>query len=528
MRRVCKSFGGQRALDHVDFELRAGEVHVLAGQNGAGKSTLMRILAGAVAPDAGEIIVAGRPRRFATPRRSAAAGVAVIHQELSLVAELSVVDNLFLGREPSRLGWLNRAKQTAEAERTLGRLNLTIDVRRRVGDYSIAVRQLIEIGKALLLDAPILVMDEPTAALREPEVRRLFACLAELLRRGRGIVYITHRLEEIYQIAHRITVLRDGRWIVTGPVEHIPAPALIHHMVGRDEPRASPRPAEPEPLLGPERRRAPLPIDDPEPNRPSVEESIGAARTTPRLRLTNVTLRSHRNDARSIVERVSFALHPGEIVGLAGVEGSGVSALLHALYGDYSGRLTGTIELDGAAYRPGGVRKAIAHGIALVTNDRQRSGLVQPMSALDNLSLASLPRVSPGGWIRAAQQRARAEPGAALLGLRAIDLRRSVATLSGGNQQKVVLGKWLGMDPRVLLLDEPTRGVDVGSRHDIYGLIRHWASAGAAVLVVSPELPELLALSDRILVMHRGSITAGYPRSQATPERILQAAMGGG
>lgn len=495
MSGITKSFGRQQVLRDVPFELHRGEVHVLAGENGAGKSTLMKILGGVYTDYEGRIELHGRPVRFRSPREAAACGVAIIHQELSLVRDLSVEDNLFLGHEHSTLGWLRRGSQRQRATDVLTQLGVRLDIRRPVGSFSIATQQLIEIAKALALEADLLVMDEPTSALQGPEVERLFACIAGLKARGCGIVYITHRMEEVYRLADRITVLRDGNYIGTSPMAELPAPLLVRQMVGRD--------------LAP----------------PAGLASDAVADL--RLRLENFTLRGVAKTPRPVVDGVSLDLRAGEIVGLAGLEGSGNSALLWGLFGAHAGRASGRVLLDGHAYVPTSPRRAIRRGLALVTNDRQRTGLVLGLSVAQNFTLASLPKVSPGGWLNGAAERRTAERLAQALELRAGSLRQPVGTLSGGNQQKVVLGKWLNVEPRVLLLDEPTRGVDVGAKQEIYALMKQCSRTGAAILLITSELSELLLLSNRIIVLHRGRVSARLDRGEATPERVLHAAMGG-
>ncbi len=498
MSGVFKSFGRQRVLRDVDFDLRAGEVHVLAGENGAGKSTLIKILGGVHHPDGGRIRLNGRERRFRTPREAAAAGVAIIHQELSLVPSMSVADNVFLGRERSTRGWMHYADQNRHTRQVLDRLGLDIDVQRPVGAFPISVQQLIEIGKALGYNARVIVMDEPTSALNEPEVERLFETVADLKNRGCGIIYITHKLEEVYRIADRITVLRDGVRIATATAREMPAARLIHNMVGRD-----------------------------------LVETGASAASTPhadrpvRLAVCGITVPAGGRGHRPRVQNVSFAVRAGEIVGLAGLQGSGNSDLLWGLFGALGRGVTGQFEINGTVYRPRSPRHAIRNGIALLTNDRQRTGLVPSMSVMANATLAAVHRVSPGGWVRGGREATLAAESTQSLRLRAASLQQPVATLSGGNQQKVAMAKWLNTEPQVLLLDEPTRGVDVGAKEDIYQLMDQWREAGLAIVLITSEMPELLRMSDRIIVMHRGRTTAELARTEATQERILRAAMGG-
>ncbi len=496
---IVKSFGAHRVLDQVEFPLRAGEVHVLAGENGAGKSTLMKILGGIYAPDAGEVRLRGLPVRFRSPREAALGGVAIIHQELSLVPSMSVADNLFLGRERTTRGWVRFGHQHRESVRLLGRLGLDVSPRTAVEDLPIAFQQMVEIAKALFLDARVLVMDEPTSALNEPEVERLFAVVNELKRSGCGIIYITHKLEEVYRIADRITVLRDGRWIATAAARDMPAPQLIRHMVGRE-------------------------LND----RGIAARARGRSDGPVLLRVEGLTVRSNRRGARPLVDGVGFEVRAGQIVGLAGLQGSGNSELLWGMFGAFGRRrVSGEIGIENVAYRPRSPGWAVRHGVALVTNDRQRSGLVSELDVVANATLAALPRVSRAGWLQRGRELTLAADSTRALRLRAASLRQRVATLSGGNQQKVVLAKWMNIQPRVLLLDEPTRGVDVGAKQEIYQILDEWRRAGHAIVLITSEMPELLMLSDRIVVMHRGRAVAVMERAEATQERILRAAMGG-
>jgi ribose transport system ATP-binding protein len=495
MQGISKSFGRQRVLRAVDFELRRGEVHVLAGENGAGKSTLIKILGGVHQPDEGGIEIDGCACRFVGPRAATAHGVAVIHQELSLIPFLSIADNIFLGREPTRAGWRDVRRTRAAAARFCGRLGLVQDVRMPVARLPLGVRQMVEIAKALAAEASIIVMDEPTSALSESEAERLFACVGDLKHGGRGIVYITHRLEEVYQLADCITVLRDGSRVAHAAAKDLPPEALVGHMVGRNLPVAA-----------------------------IVEPS--ACSGAPRLVVRNLSVTAPVRSLPPLVERVSLEVRAGEIVGLAGLQGSGNSTLLEAIFGALGPRMRGMIELDGRALVRPTPRKAIARGLALLTHDRQNSGLVPQLGVGANTTLAALARLGLGPLRRPGREREAARSAVRTLGVRAQSLHQPVGQLSGGNQQKVLLAKWLLTQPRVLLLDEPTRGVDVGAKEEIYALLAAWRAGGYAILLTTSELPELLRLSDRVIVLHRGRVTAEFTRATARREAILHAAMG--
>ncbi len=495
MRSISKAFSGHRVLDSVDFDLRRGEVHILAGENGAGKTTLIKILTGVHTDYEGSIELDGAPVRFRRPQDAAGRGISVIHQELSLVPSMSVADNIFLGRERCRFGsWVDSHSQQASCERLLDRLELDLDLNRPVEGYPLSVQQTIEIAGALAFDARVIVMDEPTSALAEPEVERLFGLIADLRQSGCAIVYITHRMEEIYRIGDRITVLRDGNLVGTAPVSELPRDELVRWMVGRELGEQFPRHAA---HLGRER-----------------------------LRVEHFTLPDPEGLRRPVVQDVSFIARAGEILGLAGLYGSGASELLAGLFGVYGGLAHGSVWLDGEPFQPGSPSRAIGQGMALLTNDRKTTGLVLGMSIANNVTLASIPKYSPGTWLQQGRELRTAERHQATFGLRAAGLDLPVETLSGGNQQKVVLAKWLETEPRVLLLDEPTRGVDVGAKRDIYQLMDRWTSEGYAIVLITSEMPELLAMSDRIIVMHRGQVTAEFSRGEATQEAVLHAAMG--
>lgn len=502
---IGKSFGATRVLDGVSLDLFAGEVHLLAGENGAGKSTLIKILAGIHAEYEGTVELDGALVRFVSPQDANRRGISVIHQEMSLVDAMSVADNIYLGREPSRAGgwWLDRRTQLAEALQICRDLDLDFteqDLARPVEQFSLSVKNRIEIAKALSFQARVLVMDEPTSALNRHEVERLFQLIDKLKARGCGIIYISHKMEEIYRVADRITVLRDGRWVGTATTADCPQSKLVHWMIGRE--MSEQFPARPAP-----RQVAP----------------DGAA-----LKVEGFRVPSHVAGRPEVVRGVSFRVQPGEIVGLAGLQGSGNSELLQGLFGAYGPVCRGAVTLAGEPFTPDDPGDSIRRGLALLTGDRKGTGLVLGMSVEHNVTLAALPRFSPGGWLRPQAERAAAKRQAQALRVRLASIEQPVGTLSGGNQQKVVLAKWLETTPRVLLLEEPTRGVDIGAKHEIYELMNRWSGEGMAIVMISTELPELLGMCDRILVLHRGEITAELKRGEATPERILAAAMGAG
>lgn len=494
MRGIAKAFGPVRVLDGVDFTIMPGEVHILAGENGAGKSTLVKILAGIHQPDAGTLEIQGRRAAPRSPLAAAALGIAVIHQELSLIPGLSVLDNLFLGRELTRGPFLDRRQQRAQATASLARLGLVLDLERETGALPLATQQLVEIAKALALQARVIVMDEPTATLNRPDVERLFALIGQLAAAGCGIVYISHKMDEIYRLADRITVLRDGRLAGSAVADEMPESELVRLLVGR-------------------------PLDGQFPPRQARPGAV-------RLIVQGLQVPDPAGVAAASVHAASFTAHHGEILGFAGLQGSGASELFHGLAGSYGALPAGTVELDGDDLVIHSPPVAIAQGLALLTSDRKGNGLVLGMGIAANITLAALPTCSPGGWMLPARELAACARQRVALAIRMAGPQQEVGELSGGNQQKVVLGKWLETAPRVLLLDEPTRGVDVGAKREIYALLDRLAAQGTTILLITSELPELLALADRILVLHRGTITAELGRAEATQERIIRAAMG--
>jgi D-xylose transport system ATP-binding protein len=442
----------------------------------------------------GEIRIDSQAQRFHNVHDSAAAGVAIVFQELSLVPEMTVAENMFLGRAPARAGVVQWDAIHANASRLSSSLQLGLDISTPVGQLGIGKQQLVEIAKALSHEARILVLDEPTAALTDREAQTLFAILADLRKRGIGIVYISHRLEEVLLLSDRITVLRDGKAIATSPTQKWTAETMISSMVGREVRQLFPAK-----------------------NRPAGEVVLEAR---------SVSATNSRVSGIAGVEGVSLHARRGEVLGIAGLMGAGRTELLMALFGCYPGTVSGEIRVSGKDVSIESPADAIRHGIGLVTEDRKRTGLMLDHSILTNVTLAALPRVSGKYVTDESREMSAAERILQSLRLKASSLFMSVGTLSGGNQQKVVLGKWLLTEPKVLLLDEPTRGIDVGAKQEIYAEIDALARSGMAVVLVSSELPEVLGLSDRIMVMHEGRVTGEFPADKATPDLVMACATG--
>ncbi|MGH6942716.1 MAG: sugar ABC transporter ATP-binding protein, partial [Geminicoccaceae bacterium] len=468
LENLSKSFPGVQALDHVQFEVHAGEVHALLGENGAGKSTLIKIVSGLYQPDAGRMLLDGKEVRFASPHDAQWAGIATIFQELLLFPELSVAENVFMGHAPrTRLGALDWGTMRAQADELLASLEIhDLDVTRPVGTLSVGNRQRVEIAKALSQNARILIMDEPTAALAEADVLHLFRIVRLLRERGVGIVYISHRLEEVFELADRVTVLRDGQYVGTRRVAETSEDSLITMMVGRTIDALFPK----------------------------LEAEIGR----PVLEVRNL-------EGEPLFRDVSLELRTGEIVGLAGLVGSGRSELAQAIFGIRPPD-AGEILLDGRPVRIGSPAQARRLGIAYIPEDRGTQGLIRPMRLRENVSLAVLRHIARRGFIDRRAEIELAETSIRQLNIRAHSPEQTVGKLSGGNQQKVVLSKWLATRPRVLIMDEPTRGIDVGAKAEIHRLMSGLAREGLAVLMISSELPEIMGMSDRILVMREGTI----------------------
>jgi ribose transport system ATP-binding protein len=488
---VVKQFPGVRALDGVDLEVAAGEVHCLLGQNGAGKSTLIKVLSGAHRADAGEVSWQGEPVAFGTPIAALRAGLATIYQELDLVDGLSVAENVFLGHEPATLGFPRRGAMNEAARALLGRLGHP-DIRptREVGTLSAAGKQVVSMARALSHEAKLIVMDEPSAVLDSAEVENLFRVIRQLTADGVAVVYISHRLDEIRVIGDRVTVLKDGRTVAVGlPARTTPTAEVVRLMTGRTVEYAFPR-AVARPDDGPEI-----------------------------LRVDGLSRRGEFAD-------VSFSVHSGEIVGLAGLVGSGRSEIVETVYGARKPS-AGTVTVDGRRLRPGSVRSAIRAGLGLAPEERKSQGLLLYEPVYRNVSVSSLGRFARGGWVLRARELAAAAEVAERLDVRPADPRRQVRTLSGGNQQKVVLARWLLRDCRLLILDEPTRGVDVGARTELYRLVRSLADRGVGVLLVSSEIPEVLGLADRVVVVSDGRIVHSGPAGEIDEPGVLDLVMEG-
>lgn len=483
---VGMDFPGVKALQDVSFEVRAGSVHALMGENGAGKSTLLKILSGALPPSAGEVRIDGEARAFQTTAHALDAGVAVIYQELHLVPEMSVAENLFLGHLPQRFGIVNRRELAAAARRQLELIGEAIDPDTKLGRLPLAQRQMVEIAKALTRGARIIAFDEPTSSLSDREVRRLFAIIRELKARGCAILYVSHRMEEIFTLCDRITILRDGRHVETAELSRLTRDEVVQRMVGRelaDIYNFTPRPLGGEGL--------------------GVEGLVGPGLTEP----------------------VSFAARAGEIFACFGLVGAGRTELLRLIFGA-AARTAGRITVQGRAVEISSPRQAIDAGIVLCPEDRKKEGIVPVRSVLENINLSARRRhAGAGGWINESWERANAQKWIDQLRVRTPSARQLIRNLSGGNQQKVILGRWLSEQIKVILFDEPTRGIDVGAKSEIYALMQNLARDGVCVVMVSSELPEVLGVADRIAVMRQGRIAAILPRAEATEEKLLKLAL---
>jgi rhamnose transport system ATP-binding protein len=482
---ITKRFGGVEVLHGVSFTLRQGEVHALLGENGAGKSTLIKVITGVHQPDAGEIDLNGRQMHFNDTHESRLAGIAAIYQELSLFPDLNVAENIFIGRQPTSFGGrIDWQKLYAEAETLLASLGVHLELKQKARNLSIAQQQMVEIARAFSINARILIMDEPTSSLTLNEVDDLFRLVRRLRDEGTAIVFISHRLEELFELADRVTVLRDGAYVDTCQMKDVTRDDLIRMMVGRTITNMFPK-------------------QDVKPGK--------------------VVLKVDHLTCEGTFKDISFELREGEILGLAGLVGAGRTNVARAIFGVES-PTSGEIQLDGLAIHITSPQQAIALGLAYVPEDRQLHGLIPPMNITANISLPVLQKYTRRGWLRDKVERSAAFTAARQMEVRANSVWQRARELSGGNQQKVVMAKWLSTKPRILILDEPTRGIDVGTKAAVHALMSKLVSEGMAILMISSELPEVLGMSDRVIVMHEGSMTAHFTRAEATQEKILSAA----
>ncbi|MEF2967448.1 sugar ABC transporter ATP-binding protein [Paenibacillus sp. M1] len=488
MKGIHKAFGTNRVLAGVDFDLREGEVHALMGENGAGKSTLMNILTGLHARDEGTILIDGKETYFANPKEAERAGIAFIHQELNVWPDMTVLENLFIGREmSSRWGLLKAKEMRTLAKEQFKKLSVDIPLNAEAGQCSVGQQQMIEIAKVLLTDTKVIIMDEPTSALTEREIRKLFEVIESLKREGVSIVYISHRMEEIFEICDRITVMRDGRTVDTKEIPQTDFDEVVRKMVGRELTER-------------------YPARDPQPG--------------------EVVLEVKHASRKGLFEDVSFQVRSGEIVGFSGLMGSGRTEIMRALFG-LDPLEKGEINVFGKKAVIKKPADAVKLGIGFITEDRKDEGLVLDFSVRDNMVLPSLKSFTSKGLISSKAENAFVDALIKRLHIKTHSSETAAGNLSGGNQQKVVIAKWVGIGPKLLILDEPTRGVDVGAKREIYQLMNELTGHGVAIIMVSSELPEVLGMSDRIVVVHEGRITGELSKEEATQEKIMKLATGG-
>ena len=485
---IHKSFPGVKAINDVSFQIKRGSVHALVGENGAGKSTLMKILAGVYHKDAGEISINGIPIEIQSPIDSQRLGIAVIYQEFSLVPELNVAQNIFLGKEQMKKSklLLNNALMRASARKLLKRFNLHINILRRVNDYTVGQQQMIEIAKAIGSDAWLIVMDEPTSAITETDKERLFKVIRELRDNNLAIVYISHRMPEIFEIADEVTVLRDGQHVITAPIGEVNERTLIKHMVGRE---------------------------------------IKDIFTREKVKPGKVVLEVRDLYKKGAFEPVSFIVREGEVLGFSGLMGAGRTEIMRCIFG-LDKPDGGKIILDGKEIKIRSPFEAIRSGIGLVSEDRRREGIVPAMTLRDNISLPSLHWINTLGCINQKEDQNLSNEYVARLNIKTPSIEQTIGNLSGGNQQKTCLAKWLARNPRVLIFDEPTRGIDVGAKSEIHKLIERLAKENIAIIMISSELPEVIGVSDRIMVLYEGRLTGEFDDSEFTQEKIMFAATG--
>jgi len=489
MRNISKQYPGVRALDDVSLSVEVGEIHALLGENGAGKSTMMKILAGAQSKDGGEILLNGVPVHIDSPQKAMSLGISIIYQEFNLVPYLSAGENIYLGREPRAAipGFVDFKKLYADAQVVLDKLGVKIDARAPVNTLSVAGQQMVEIAKATSKKSKIIVMDEPSATLTDHELRALFRLMLQLKSEGVSIVYISHRLEEIVEVCDRATIMRDGHHVATRDVKDLSREEIIKLMVGRELKDAIPK--------------------------------VAAEQGEIALEVKHLT-------RKGVLHDISFTVRKGEVLGIAGLVGAGRTETARVIFGA-DPMDSGSIEIFGQPVRIKSPQDAIKHGIGLVTEDRKQQGLVLGMVVRENTTLANLDFLSSLGFIKRGEERSIAEKYKTDLAIKTPTIEQTVHNLSGGNQQKVVLAKWLFTGSKILIFDEPTRGIDVGAKAEIYKLMNELAKNGVAIIMISSELPEVLGMSDRIIVMHEGRLTGELSRADATQEKIMHLATGG-
>jgi ABC-type sugar transport system ATPase subunit len=491
---IAKAFPGVKALDGVSISVRRGRLNALLGENGAGKSTMMNILAGVFPPDSGTVVLEGKPVSFRNPREAQEAGIAIIFQELNLVPDLSIAENIFIGRESlNRLGLVDYARMNREAGALLKELELDHDPRTLVSKLRVGAQQVVEIAKAMSFHSRVIIMDEPTSAITEHEIEVLFRQIRRLKQSGVGLIYITHKLDELPEIADDITIFRDGKFVGTKRFDEVTRDEMIRMMVGRELSELFPKTAA---KLGDEV-----------------------------LRVRNVSLQHAERAGDFAVKDVSFEVRRGEVLGIFGLMGAGRTELLQAIFGLYPKTSTGEIQIEGRSVKVKSPQDAIAAGLALAPEDRKTEGVVLGMSVAHNTTLSCLSKIERMGLLQPRVERELVGEYVSRLRVKTPSLDQAVVNLSGGNQQKVVLAKWLATEPKVLLLDEPTRGIDINAKKEIYLLIDELAQSGLGVVLVSSELPEILGIADRILVLCEGRKTAEFSRAEGTEEKVVKAAL---
>jgi inositol transport system ATP-binding protein len=493
MEGISKTFPGVRALDNVHLEVRAGTVHALMGENGAGKSTLMKVLIGMYQPDAGTITIAGEPVVIPDTAAAFKLGISMIHQELSPVPELQVNENIYLGREPlNRFGLIDKRRMVADTKALFDKWQIAIRPRAVMKNLSVAETQMVEIAKAISYDSRLVIMDEPTSAITEREVEHLHRMIRSLRESGVAIIYITHKMDEVFRISDYVTVFRDGKHVATQAASELDRQKLISLMVGRELTHMFPK------------------------EQVDIGDVVMTVRGLSRIGTVNdISIRD-----------ISFDIRRGEILGLAGLMGAGRTEVLEAIFG-VTPIDAGEITIGGKSVRIREPADAIAHGLGLLTEDRKLTGIMGVLSVSDNMTVASLERYSPGGWLQKRRMNVAAQRQREALAIKTPTLAQLIKLLSGGNQQKVLVSRWLLTTPDILMIDEPTRGIDVGAKAEIHRLMSALAKEGKAILMVSSELPEILGMSDRVLVMHEGRLTGEFSRDEVTQEKIMTAATGG-